>query len=349
MTKIIAFYNNKGGVGKTTVTSHFCDKLTLSHKVLLVDLDSQLNLSSFYLKRVAHLNLTDANVHTYWGQNQSIANILNDDSNTILVKWYRRMLSRPAANELEVMQVSENLGLIPGDPRVFMIAERLSGAFYSSVIDEVRMRSIRSLLLAIGEHHGFDYVLVDLSPSADIVNQNVLMLSDYWILPSNYDNYSMLTYKNLAMWAVDWKARHSYAHGDNFKAPVQLLGIATSRFSTYGGQAAAYFRQYEAQIAQFRDQFVGVLLAESMCAPHANLYYCNIKEYKQLMVAFNICNKASYNLTNADLARAGLKVTIAEGSTYGDHKKELDELYTEFAREILLRMPGNDAEDIQLD
>ena len=49
-TKIISIFNNKGGVGKTTYLYHIAHLLEKKGKtVLLVDLDSQCNLSAYFL------------------------------------------------------------------------------------------------------------------------------------------------------------------------------------------------------------------------------------------------------------------------------------------------------------
>lgn len=48
--RTIAFFNNKGGVGKTTLVYHLSWMLTrLGHKALAVDLDPQANLTSMFL------------------------------------------------------------------------------------------------------------------------------------------------------------------------------------------------------------------------------------------------------------------------------------------------------------
>ena len=49
--KTIAFYNNKGGVGKTTLAANVGYNLsTMGYRVLLVDCDPQGNLSSFFCR-----------------------------------------------------------------------------------------------------------------------------------------------------------------------------------------------------------------------------------------------------------------------------------------------------------
>src|SRR5690606_19501598 len=49
--RIVAFFNNKGGVGKTTLVYHLAWMLAERHeRVLAVDLDPQANLTSMFLK-----------------------------------------------------------------------------------------------------------------------------------------------------------------------------------------------------------------------------------------------------------------------------------------------------------
>ena len=49
--KTIAFFNNKGGVGKTTLVYHIAWMLAeLGQRVLAADLDPQANLSSMFLE-----------------------------------------------------------------------------------------------------------------------------------------------------------------------------------------------------------------------------------------------------------------------------------------------------------
>lgn len=47
---VVAFSNFKGGVGKTTIASGLADRLAKrGKKMLMVDMDAQCNLSSFYI------------------------------------------------------------------------------------------------------------------------------------------------------------------------------------------------------------------------------------------------------------------------------------------------------------
>jgi cellulose biosynthesis protein BcsQ len=51
MVKTISFFNNKGGVGKTTCLYHVAHRIAdLGKTVLIVDCDSQCNLTAYALQ-----------------------------------------------------------------------------------------------------------------------------------------------------------------------------------------------------------------------------------------------------------------------------------------------------------
>ena len=79
---VVAFSNFKGGVGKTSLASGLADCLAkMGKKLLLIDMDAQCNLSSFYI---------------------------NVEENTISV--YEALVSK---SELPIMNVRENIDLVP--------------------------------------------------------------------------------------------------------------------------------------------------------------------------------------------------------------------------------------------
>lgn len=79
---VIAFSNFKGGVGKTSLASGLADCLAkMGKKLLLIDMDAQCNLSSFYI---------------------------NVEENTVSV--YEALVSK---SELPIINVRENIDLVP--------------------------------------------------------------------------------------------------------------------------------------------------------------------------------------------------------------------------------------------
>jgi cellulose biosynthesis protein BcsQ len=78
---VIAFFNNKGGVGKTSLAYHLAWMLAdLGHQVLAVDLDPQANLSAAFLDddRLEELWPDEVNRRTVYGSIQPLLRGVGD-------------------------------------------------------------------------------------------------------------------------------------------------------------------------------------------------------------------------------------------------------------------------------
>lgn len=142
-TKIIAFANHKGGVGKTTTTASVGSILaSKGFKVLLIDLDAQANLT-YSMKQLPDVY-------------QSIYNIL-------------------VFNECpDPYNVSKNLDLIPSSQELAMVDIQLS-----SVI--ARERVLSRILSPIKEN--YDFILMDCPPSLGVLTLNACTFATDIIIP----------------------------------------------------------------------------------------------------------------------------------------------------------------------
>lgn len=142
-TKIIAFANHKGGVGKTTTTASVGSILaSKGFKVLLIDLDAQANLT-YSMKQLPDVY-------------QSIYNILVFNESP------------------EPCNVSKNLDLIPSSQELAMIDIQLS-----SVI--ARERVLSRILSPIKEN--YDFILMDCPPSLGVLTLNACTFATDIIIP----------------------------------------------------------------------------------------------------------------------------------------------------------------------
>jgi chromosome partitioning protein len=139
VTKVYAFVNQKGGVGKTTTTislaACFADR---GQRVLMVDLDPQANATS----------------------------CLGVDKRTVRQGTYEVLIGScpPAAATLRNEQLG--LSLIPSSPN-------LTGAEVELINEEQREIRLRDKLQGILE--SYDYVLIDSPPSLGILTLNALV------------------------------------------------------------------------------------------------------------------------------------------------------------------------------
>lgn len=155
MASVIAFVNQKGGVGKTTTTINVARYLAEAGKrVLLVDLDPQGNASS------------GLGVH-----------VRNLDKNL-----YHAMILGLPTTEIILDIGIENLYLIPA-------AQDLAGAEIEMVHIAEREFRLHQVIRQVRSQ--FDYILIDSPPSLGLLTVNGLVASDGVIIPVQTEYYAL--------------------------------------------------------------------------------------------------------------------------------------------------------------
>jgi cellulose biosynthesis protein BcsQ len=180
MAKRIAMFSHKGGVSKTTTTFHLGWMLaSKGHRVIVVDADPQCNLSGLILG--------------FKGENEFEHFYEAEGTRNIRAGLAPAFESQPRSIEpVECVAVEgrEGLFLLPRHIRLseyevtLGIAQELSGSIQTL---QNLPGSISYLLNVTAERYRADYVLVDMNPSLSSINQNLLMTSDFFIVPTSPD------------------------------------------------------------------------------------------------------------------------------------------------------------------
>ncbi|MEG5163654.1 AAA family ATPase [Microcoleus sp. AT3-A2] len=197
MVQKIALFNHKGGVSKTTTTFNLGWMLaTKGKKVILVDADPQCNLTGMVLG-----SSTKEELEEVYKKEQNIKSGLAPafESRPKLIE----------AVDCLPVEACEGLFLLPGhvgfaEYEVTLgIAQELSGSIQAL---QNLPGSISYLLQKTADKFEADYILIDMSPSLSSINQNLLMTSDFFILPTSPDFFSVMAIDSLATILPKWYA-----------------------------------------------------------------------------------------------------------------------------------------------
>jgi len=159
MAQVITIANRKGGVGKTTTTLNLaCSLRELGKKILVIDLDPQANLTRCF-----------------------------DVGNSENIKTVGHLLTAELEEESysveEYILSYDEMDIIP------------SSIFLSAVETQMRSetgseRILSEIINQIREH--YDYILIDTSPSLNILNINALCASDSVLITADTQLFAIV-------------------------------------------------------------------------------------------------------------------------------------------------------------
>lgn len=312
--KTVAFFNNKGGVGKTSLVYHLA-WMFADHgiKTMAVDLDPQANLTAMFLDedRLESLWPDDEHPDTVYGALRPILRGTGDIA------------------EPHVEKIIDLLGLIPGDLGLSRFEDKLSDAWpRCQLSDESAFRTMTAFhrLVQRGADSGAELVLIDVGPNLGAINRSALIASDQVCLPLAPDLFSLQGLKNLGPTLREWrsvwsnlltKAPNDLPMPNGTMLPVGYIvmqhGILDSR------PVQAYKRWMDRIPGVYRD---AVLEEEIQPPPSvAEDPYCLalLKHYRSLMPMAMEARKPIFFLKSADGA-IGAHIEAVK-SCYQDFQK----------------------------
>jgi cellulose biosynthesis protein BcsQ len=319
---IVTFFNNKGGVGKTSLVYHLGWMLAdLGHRVVVADLDPQTNLTSAFLdeNELEWIWPLDAEHRSVWGA---------------LRPFHEREESIGPAPLARTDD--DRLALLPGDLALSTFEDDLAEAWSGSMDGKPgafrTMSAFWTVLSDAARKHDAEIVLVDVGPSLGSVNRAALVASDYVVIPLALDLIGLQGLRNLGPTLREW--RSGWANR-LVNRPPSDTPLPAGRMAVIGyvvlGQGVRLNRPgpaYQRRMNQIPEQFRTTVLD----LPHASFAkleddpYClaQLKHYHSLLLLAQEARKPVFHLKPADGAFGGH--AQAAQSAYLDFEKLASEI-----------------------
>lgn len=189
---IITVFNNKGGVGKTTLTINLAATLTkLGKRVLLIDIDAQANLSM-------GLGIDPLNDIELKGK-KDITHLLVEPRTRLGDVIYQKRWG------------DIQLDIVPSHIRLSKMENELIQTVDS---DRILVKKLKN--------HGYDFIFIDPPPSFGKVNSISLMASSSILIPTQLSPYPIR--------ALEYVINRVEEVEDYKEEPLPILGVAVSMY-----------------------------------------------------------------------------------------------------------------------
>lgn len=303
--KTIGFFNNKGGVGKTTLVYHVAWMLSeMGIPVVAADFDPQANLTSAFLP--------DERLEEIWS-----------DPHALTVAGAIRPLVEGEGDLAApfVERVGDHIGLIVGDLALSGVEDDLSQVWPKCLSGEVRAFRVTStfhrLVRLAAKETGANLALVDVGPNLGAINRAALLACDHVVMPLGSDLYSLQGLRNvgpaLRKWRTVWADCLARRPSVTFDLPVGAMspaGYVIMRHSVRLDRPARAFGKWMARIpSQYAESVLGQQSPVQTTDDDPNCLAL-LKDFRSLMPLAQEARKPMFLLKPADGAFGGHQQSV---------------------------------------
>lgn len=321
---VLTFFNNKGGVGKTSLVYHLASMCAeLGRNVVAADLDPQSNLTSMFVaeERLETLWPESGPRKSVYGALQPLLDGTGDISNPYLER------------------AGERLSLVVGDLELSSAENELSSQWPLCLDRQPRAFRVISALWRIlqkaASESEAEIVIADVGPNLGALNRAVLVATDYVVVPLAADLYSLQGLRNLGPTLKEWREGWNDRSSRN---PVSDLSIPKGRMQPLGYIVQQHIVRLGRPVLAYDKWFnrMPMEYAKNLLGKDQSLYPANpesdenslatVKHYRSLVPMAQEARKPIFKLTPADGAR-------------GSHSAAALAAYTDF-RDLAKKIMG---------
>lgn len=302
---VLTFFNNKGGVGKTSLIYHLAWMFaSLRKRVVIVDLDPQANLTAAFLD--------EDRIEEVWN---------SPVPGSTIYECVKPLTGVGDIAEPILQNIATDLYLLPGDVNLSGYEDALSNEWPNSMGDNNLYRPMRILssfwqvMQMAAKKVQADIILVDVGPNLGAINRSVLIATDFVVIPLGADLFSLQGLKNLGPTLRSWKKLWSKRQ-NNWQESIEARAYPAFQLPAGNMQPVGYLCQqhsirldrpvkaYDKWVNRIPNVYREFVLNEEIATDikQADDPYClaTIKHYRSLMPMAQEHRKPIFNLTSAN-------------------------------------------------
>ena len=250
--KTITFFNNKGGVGKTTTVYHIAWMMSeLGYKVLAVDLDPQSNLSSMFLT-----------------QERMEEIVLEESKDQTILEAISPISEGEPYRAVHIEKINDTISLLIGNLALSSFEDKLSDAWSKCLAGDLFAFKVTSVFKTLfndaSNRINADYVLIDVGPNLGAMNRCILISTDNIVIPVAPDLFSLQGIKNLGKTLIDWRiqwAKRVLEYGKEDKTTIpsgkmKPLGYLVMQYSAKDSRPVKSYLKWADRIPLVYQEFV---------------------------------------------------------------------------------------------
>jgi chromosome partitioning protein len=321
----IAFFNNKGGVGKTSLVYHLAWMYAdLGLSVLAADLDPQANLTAVFVD--------EDRMEALWPESQR--------RDTVFGALQPLLDGTGDIAEPHVEHIDDNIGLLVGDLALALSEDELNAQWPRCMDGQQRAFRVISafwrLVQRAAQARAAHVTLIDVGPNLGAINRAALIAARHVVVPLAPDLYSLQGLRNLgptlSRWRREWTDRRTRNPLDDLSIPAGEMQPAGYVVMQHAVRLDRPVRSYDRWMARIPSVYRSAVLGENSPAgdldvrsdPHS---LSALRNYRSLMPLAQEARKPMFFLKAADGA-------------IGGHARAVSECYVDFrdlARAIAAR------------
>lgn len=293
---VIAFFNNKGGVGKTSLVYHLAWMYSdLGLRVVAADLDPQANLTAAFIDedRLEQLWPDGDHLQTIFGAVQPLLRGVGD----------------VAAPHLE--KVESKLGLLVGDLSLSRFEDQLAEVWPKCNDRDERAFRVMSafwrMMQQAAQSDAASAILMDLGPNLGAINRAALISADYVVIPLSPDLFSLQGLRNLGptlrRWRDEWQERIPKNPAPDLQLPAGKMKPVGYIVLQHSVRLDRPVKAYDRWIAKIPSEYRKAVLDEQDSSPQIAKDPNRIKllkHYHSLMPLAQEAHKPMFHLKSAD-------------------------------------------------